>query len=207
MLSSPNALLWRGLLAVAVGVIAVVWPGITIGVCVILFAVYAFMGAATDTMRAFSSDRVGPVFGWLLLALLSVVAGVVALAWPGITAMALTIWIAAYALATGALEVGLAFQRGEKPGERALFILTGLVSIAGLRPVRPAGHRRGLAGHRLRAVRHRLRHRGRHRVLRGTPCPEGRRQRTAGGRLSRALSTIPRPPKRPPGHGFQWALR
>ncbi|WP_210587679.1 HdeD family acid-resistance protein [Streptomyces sp. GESEQ-35] len=129
MLSSPNALLWRSLLAVAVGVVAVAWPDITIGAFVILFAVYAFMGAATDAMRAFSSDRVGPVFGWLLLALLSLVAGVVALAWPGITALALTIWIGAYALATGALEVGLAFRRGEKPGERALFILTGLVSI------------------------------------------------------------------------------
>jgi uncharacterized membrane protein HdeD (DUF308 family) len=130
MLSSPNALLWRSLLAVAVGVIAVAWPGITIGAFVILFAVYAFIGAGMDSARAFSSDRVGPVFGWLLLALLSVVAGVVALAWPGITALALTIWIGAWALATGAMEIALAFQRGEKPGERALFVLTGLVSVA-----------------------------------------------------------------------------
>ncbi|MEU9448829.1 DUF308 domain-containing protein [Streptomyces sp. NPDC048277] len=130
MLSSPNALLWRGLLAVAIGVVAVAWPGVTIGAVVILFAVYAFIGAALDGARAFSSDRVGPVFGWLLLALLSVVAGVVALAWPGITALALTIWIGAWALATGAMEIVLAFQRGERPGERALFVLSGLVSIA-----------------------------------------------------------------------------
>ncbi|MER5688941.1 DUF308 domain-containing protein [Streptomyces sp. NPDC002205] len=130
MFSSPNALLWRSLLAVAVGVVAVSWPGITIGAFVILFAVYAFTGAAMDGARAFSSDRVGPVFGWLLLALLSVVAGVVALAWPGITALALTIWVGAWALATGAMEIVLAFQRGEKPGERALFVLTGLVSVS-----------------------------------------------------------------------------
>ena len=129
MLSSPNALLWRGLLAVVIGIVSVAWPDITIGALVILFAVYAFMSAATDGARAFASDRVGPVFGWLLLAVLSVAGGVVALAWPGITALALTIWIAAWALTTGAMEIGLAFQRGESAGERTLFLLTGAVSI------------------------------------------------------------------------------
>jgi uncharacterized membrane protein HdeD (DUF308 family) len=130
MLSSPNVLLWRGLPAVVIGMVSVTWPGITVGAFVILFAVYAFMSAATDAARAFAGDRVGPVLGWLLLALLSLAAGVIALAWPGITALALTIWIAAWALTTGVMEIVLAFQRGEKAGERALFLLTGLVSIA-----------------------------------------------------------------------------
>jgi uncharacterized membrane protein HdeD (DUF308 family) len=130
MFSSPNTLLWRGLLAVVIGMVSVAWPGITIGALVILFAVYAFMIAATDGARAFASDRVGPVFGWLLLALLSLAAGVGAVAWPGITALALTIWVAAWALTTGVMEIVLVFQRGEKAGERALFLLTGLVSIA-----------------------------------------------------------------------------
>ncbi|MFD3583661.1 HdeD family acid-resistance protein [Streptomyces sp. NPDC058683] len=130
MLSSPNALLWRGLLAVVIGIVSVTWPGITVGAFVILFAVYAFMTTATDGARAFASDRVGPVFGWLLLALLSLAAGVVALAWPGITALALTIWVGAWALSTGAMEIVLAFQRGETAGERALFLLNGIVSIA-----------------------------------------------------------------------------
>ncbi|MEV0908019.1 HdeD family acid-resistance protein [Streptomyces hokutonensis] len=130
MISSPNALLWRGLLAVVIGIVSVTWPGITVGAFVVLFAVYAFMSAVTDGVRAFAGDRVGPVIGWLLLALLSLAAGVGALAWPGITALALTVWVAAWALATGCMEIVLAFQRGETAGERALFLLTGLVSIA-----------------------------------------------------------------------------
>ncbi|WP_328759980.1 hypothetical protein [Streptomyces sp. NBC_00271] len=32
----------------------------TVGAFVILFAVYAFMSAATDAARAFAGDRVGP---------------------------------------------------------------------------------------------------------------------------------------------------
>jgi uncharacterized membrane protein HdeD (DUF308 family) len=72
---------------------------------------------------------VGPVVGRLLLAVLSLVAGVVAPAWPGSTALALAIWIAAWALTTGAMEIALAFQRGESAGERTLFLLTGAVSL------------------------------------------------------------------------------
>ncbi|MFJ6086716.1 DUF308 domain-containing protein [Streptomyces sp. NPDC092369] len=50
-------------------------------------------------------------------------ADVVAPAWPGSTALALTIRIAAWALTTGAIKIALAFQRGESAGERTLFPL------------------------------------------------------------------------------------
>jgi uncharacterized membrane protein HdeD (DUF308 family) len=128
--SVSSSLVWRGLLAIVIGVVSVAWPGITVGAFVIVFAVYAFLAAGTELVRAFSSDRAGPVAGFLLLALLSVAAGVVALVWPDITAYALTIWVAAWAFVTGIVEVVLAFQRGEAAGERVLWALNGLVSIA-----------------------------------------------------------------------------
>lgn len=128
--SVSSALLWRGLLAVAIGIVSVVWPHITVGAFVILFAIYAFVAAGSDAARAFSSDRAGPVAGYLLLALPSLAAGVIALLWPGLTALALTICVAAWALVTGILEVILAFWQGETVGERAMWALGGLVSIA-----------------------------------------------------------------------------
>jgi uncharacterized membrane protein HdeD (DUF308 family) len=88
------------------------------------------MVAFADAMRAFSNRHAGPVFGYLLLSLLSAAAGVVALVWPGMTALVLTLWVAAWALVTGIIEVALAFRRGEAAGERALWALGGLVSIA-----------------------------------------------------------------------------
>ena len=129
-MSVSRSLLLLGRLAIVVGVVSVAWPDITVGAIVILFAVYAFIAAFTDAMRAFSSDRAGPVVGYLLLAVLSVVAGVVALAWPGITAEVLTIWVAAWAIVTGFVEVALTFRQGATAGERAMWILSGLVSIA-----------------------------------------------------------------------------
>ena len=125
-----TSLVWRGLFAVAIGVITIAWPGITVGAFVILFAIAAFASGAWQAMRAFTSDTAGPVAGHLLLALLGGAAAVVALAWPGITAYVLTIWVGAWAFVSGTVEFGTAFASGETAGERATFGLGGLVSIA-----------------------------------------------------------------------------
>jgi uncharacterized membrane protein HdeD (DUF308 family) len=130
MKSLASPLIWRGLLAILVGVIAVAWPGITVGAFVILFAVYAFLAAGMEAMRAFRSETPGSVAGRLVLSLLNVAAGVVALVWPGMTALALALLVAAWAFIIGLLELYLAFGGGESAGERALLGLTGLISVA-----------------------------------------------------------------------------
>lgn len=62
-----------------------------------------------------------------------------ALVWPGITALALTVWVAVWALATGVIEVALTFRQGASAGERATWMLSGMVSIVfgGVLFVRP----------------------------------------------------------------------
>lgn len=128
--SVSGSLAVRGVLAVAVGLMSVIWPGVTLTVVVALFAAYAFIDAVIQAARAFSGASAGRVFGYLLLALLDLAAGVVALAWPGITAIALVLLVAIWAFATGFLEIAAAFGDGETAGLRAYFVLSGLVSIA-----------------------------------------------------------------------------
>jgi uncharacterized membrane protein HdeD (DUF308 family) len=128
--SHSSVFIWRGVLALALGIISIFWPSITIGAIVVLFAVFAFMDAIMQGARAFTSDRAGPVVGHLLLAVIDVAAGVVALAWPGPTALALTILVGIWAVVVGVGELGMAFASGETAGDRALFIFAGLVSIA-----------------------------------------------------------------------------
>jgi len=127
--STSTSLILLGVLAIIVGIIAIAWPGVTILALVILFAVYAFIDAGLQAMRAFSSRSAGPVIGHLLLALVDLAAGVIALVWPKPTALVLVIVVAAWALVGGLFEVFAAFQSGETAGTRALFILAGLVSI------------------------------------------------------------------------------
>src|SRR6266702_4384632 len=112
------------------GVIAIVWPGVTIAALVILFAIYAFIGAGLQAMRAFISRTAGPVFGHLLLALIDLAAGAVALVWPGPTALVLVLVVAIWAFVAGLAEIFAAFGSGETAGTRAMYIVTGLISIA-----------------------------------------------------------------------------
>ena len=128
--STSTSLILYGVLAVIVGIIAIAWPGVTVLALVILFAIYAFIAAGMQAARAFSSRTAGPVFGNLLLGLIDLAAGVVALVWPGPTAYVLVIIVAAWAVVGGVAEIVFGFQAGETAGTRAMFILTGLVSVA-----------------------------------------------------------------------------
>jgi uncharacterized membrane protein HdeD (DUF308 family) len=128
--STSTSLILLGILAVIVGVIAIAWPGVTILALVILFAIYAFIAAGLQGVRAFSSRNAGPVFGHLLLGLIDLAAGVVALAWPAPTAFVLVIVVAAWALVGGVAEFFAGFGSAESAGTRAMFIVAGLVSAA-----------------------------------------------------------------------------
>src|ERR1700739_403065 len=124
MSNSPStSVILLGILAVAVGVIAVVWPGVTILALVILFAIYAFVAAGLQGARAFSSRDAGPVVGHLLLGLIDLAAGVIALVWPEPTAFVLVIVVAAWGLVGGVAEVVAVVRSGENAGTRAVFIV------------------------------------------------------------------------------------
>jgi uncharacterized membrane protein HdeD (DUF308 family) len=127
--STATPLISRGLVAVVVGVVSLAWPGVTVGAFAVAFALYAVVAAGVDVMRAFNSDRVGPVAGHLLLAALSLAAAYGSLTWPGVGALVLTVCVAAWALVTGVMEVALSFRHGESAGERAMWLLSGLVSV------------------------------------------------------------------------------
>jgi uncharacterized membrane protein HdeD (DUF308 family) len=55
---------------------------------------------------------------------------VIALAWPGPTALALVLIVGVWAIIAGLVEFSAAFASGEPAGTRVMFILGGLVTIA-----------------------------------------------------------------------------
>jgi uncharacterized membrane protein HdeD (DUF308 family) len=128
--STSTSLILLGILSVIVGIIAFAWPGVTVYALVLLFAVYAFIDAALQAMRAFSSRTAGPVFGHLLLGLISLAAGVIAVAWPAPTALVLVLVVGIWAVIGGIVEIVNGFGSGETASTRAMYILTGLVSAA-----------------------------------------------------------------------------
>lgn len=118
----------RGGLATVLGLACLVWPGITIGVAVALFAIYCFADAITQVVRLFSADDTTTQrVLMILLGLLDVAAGVVAIVYPGITAGVLVIVIGIWAIAGGAAELATAWSiRGSGSG---WFTVGGLLSV------------------------------------------------------------------------------
>lgn len=81
-----KALWWmvllRGILAILFGVVAFLFPGVTLAALAIVFAVYSLIDGVTEIVHAIRM-RTRPRWGWLLLqGILSVLAGLVAAAFP-----------------------------------------------------------------------------------------------------------------------------
>lgn len=119
----------RGVCAVIFGLIAIRYPGAAAGAFVIIFAVFAFADAILDFFVAGTMGRLGLRWGWYAFAaIVSIAAGVVALAYPGVTFLALVFLIAARAIAMGIVEIGAAASWRER-SDRWLLGLTGVLSV------------------------------------------------------------------------------
>jgi uncharacterized membrane protein HdeD (DUF308 family) len=119
----------NGLLSVALGVVILVWPGISLDALVIVFGAYALATGAVSFFSAFTSGASGER-GWLIVSgLLGIAVGIIVLVWPSISALALLYVIGAYAIALGIIAIFGAFYLPIDGGDTALMILGGLVSI------------------------------------------------------------------------------
>lgn len=123
-------LVLRGVLAIIFGILALVLPGAAIFALVILFGVYALVDGVMAVIAA-TRGRDTNQRWWVLLleGLAGIIAGIIALVWPGITAVALLFVIAFWAIVTGILEIAAAIRlRREINNEWALG-LTGALSV------------------------------------------------------------------------------
>ena len=121
----------RGFAAITFGLLALAWPGITLQLLVLFFGAYALVDGVLSVAAAFRGR--GQTDNWalfLLQGLLGIGLGVLTWLAPGATAVAILLYMAAWALVTGVLEIVAAIRlRREIEGEFWL-ALGGLLSIA-----------------------------------------------------------------------------
>jgi uncharacterized membrane protein HdeD (DUF308 family) len=123
-------LIIRGLLGLVIGMLAFLWPGLTIAVLVGIFAAYALIDGIANLMMGLTrSTRQGR--SWALVAggLVGIAAAVLMFLWPGITALAVVLFIAAWAVITGVFEIAAAIRLRRLIEGEWLMILSGAMSI------------------------------------------------------------------------------
>src|SRR5215470_12842127 len=123
-------LLLRGVAAVAFGILAFIWPGVTLFTLIILYGAFALIDGVIALVAAFASRSQTVPRWWLVLTgILNIAAGLIAMFWPGITALVLILFIGAWAVVRGVMEIIAAIQlRREIEGEW-LLILAGVLSV------------------------------------------------------------------------------
>ena len=125
-----TSVLMRSIVALILGILIIAWPGLTIQLFLLLFGVFAFVEGFFAVFDAIGRARGGATW-WprLLRGVLGIGVGIVVFAWPGVTALILVYIIAAWAFATGIVEIVSAIEyRREISGEWMLAII-GILSV------------------------------------------------------------------------------
>ena len=121
----------RGLVSILFGVLTLFQPGITLAALVLLFGAYAVADGITLIVWAISNRKALP--RWPALAvggLLGIAVGIMTLMRPDLTAAALLVTIAVWAIAIGVMTMVAAFRlRQEITGEWRL-VLAGILAVA-----------------------------------------------------------------------------
>jgi uncharacterized membrane protein HdeD (DUF308 family) len=128
--SSARMLLLRGIVAILFGILAAAWPGLTLIWLVALFAVYAIVLGVVSVAGAIRVRRSDSSW-WLplLIGIVSIVAGVYAIAYPGVTTLVLVLVMGVNALLTGALDIALAVRLRRVLRGQWLMVASGIVSV------------------------------------------------------------------------------
>ena len=121
----------RGLLALAVGVIAIVDPGATLAAIILLLGAFFIVDGVFAVVKAFRVMR-SDTSWWLLLlsGVIGIVAGVAVFMWPGLTALTLGYLVGFWAIVTGIFEVMVAISLRRVIRGEWLYVVFGVISIA-----------------------------------------------------------------------------
>lgn len=119
-----------GVLSVLAGIIAIVYPGATLAVIAVIFALQLLVTAVFEFVFAFTVPKES---AWLralyvVLAIISFVVALYLLEHVGLTLLLLAILLGAYWIAQGAIELIFAIEHQELPS-RFWIIASGVLSI------------------------------------------------------------------------------
>ena len=123
--------LLRGILAILFGLFALFAPGTALLALVFVFAAYAILDGITALAVGIRHRTDDPHWVWhLVQGAVSVLAGIIAFAWPGVTVLAILFVIAFWSIVGGIAEVVESFMMRKRGSEGWGWMLAaGIVSV------------------------------------------------------------------------------
>lgn len=122
-------LLLRGIAAIAFGVLALTWPGMTLLTLILFYGAYVLVDGVLAIAAAMTGGALMPRWWLAIVGLLGIAAGVLTFLMPGLTAIVLLYFIAIWAVATGVLQVIGAIKLRKEIDNEWLLILGGILSV------------------------------------------------------------------------------
>jgi len=123
------ALVLRGVAGVIFGVLTFLFPAVTLGGLILLFGAYAIVDGIFNIVAAFVGRTGQPWWQLGLEGIVSIAAGVVTFAMPGLTALVLLWVIAGWAIVTGVLEIVAAIRLRKHIDNEWWLVLSGVASV------------------------------------------------------------------------------
>jgi uncharacterized membrane protein HdeD (DUF308 family) len=128
-MDGSSVLIVRGIVGVVFGIIAFLWPGITIAALVVIFGAYAIIDGITNLVLGFSRTGAHGRWAHVLQGVVGIAAGVLTFMWPAISALVLILLIGAWAIVTGIFEIAAAIRLRRVITGEWMLVLSGIVSI------------------------------------------------------------------------------
>ena len=120
----------RGLVAVLFGLAALFWPGLVLEVLILFFGAYALVDGTFALVAAFRSSGRGMRRPLLLIeGVIGVLFGILALFWPGLTALALLYIIAFWVILSGIARIVMAIMLRREIENEWSIALSGVLSV------------------------------------------------------------------------------
>lgn len=125
-----NALIIRGLLALAFGLFALFMPGATLHTFVLVFGIFAVVDELISIISSFTKIKEEHNWWYLLMqGILSVLLGGLVLRAPFLTEILVVVYIAIWMIAIGALEIVTAVRLHKVIKGEGWYVASGIISI------------------------------------------------------------------------------
>jgi len=120
----------RGLCGLALGVFALVYPGATLAVVVILIGAYLIVDGIVAVVKALQIVR-ADAHWWVLLleGIVGIAVGLAIFAWPGLSILSLALLVGYWAIISGVLAIVSAVRLRTHVSGEWLYMLFGIVSV------------------------------------------------------------------------------